>query len=500
MLAVDNEYVEAYLALGAAYDEQGNQSAAGETYVRLFKIAPSTPNLASRLSPAQLTNLVSHFRLRLILDPTNAHKHYYYLGYVLYWQGHYQGAIENYDKSISFRPNEGSGQLFRNRLRRPALRLRGLALSKLGKHRQAIDSIEQAMGLSPTDVEHYSLGEVLVNQGQDLEGGIASYDRAIEINENYALAYNARGQVRMRLEDWEGARRDFMSAINSDEGYAEPHNNLGQLYQLSGSFDQPIYAYNRALSISDHNYPNASQNLASAQAQLKNWLASQEYQGPTGGDDEIWVSDDDISVLKRSVVRIVPNNGGTPGAGWIIKQENNSVWVVTNHHVIPEGGTVDVQFFSILPTGRDYLKLPASLIQSSENPDLALLRIDNAPGKIQILKLTPESLEYGSRVKIVGHPYTNDEWSIVDGHASRNNSQNDHHRVHDPYHLQIDANVGTGNSGGPVINDQNQVVGVMHSSSGVINAGDVNATGGFAAAYSVSALRNTLTSWGIEVP
>ena len=496
-IQVSNNYVEAYLALGTAYDEQGNQSAAGETYVQLFKIAPNTPTLASRLSHAQLTNLAGHFRARLRSDPNNAHKHHYYLGYVLHWQGDYQGAIENYDKSISFRPNTGSGRIFDNHLRRQALRRRGLALSKFGKHRQAIESIEQAMGSSPKAVDYYYLGEVLVNQGQDLSGAIASYSRAIEIeekDENLALVYNARGQVRVMLEDWQDARRDFINAINSDKNYAKPHNNLGQLYQLSGSFDQAIYAYNKALSISDHNYPDARENLADAENQLDHWLATQEYQCPTCKScDWFWLpSKPDQNFLKRrSVVRIVSRSSGV-GAGWVIKKEGKSLWIVTNRHVVSERGEIAVEFFSNKPdSNRDYLKLPASLkeVAGDDGPDLALLVVDNAPEDIKPLETTLDIPAENSRFLAIGHPDAiGNSWSF--SRVSISSIQDNE--------LQLGGDsLASGNSGGPVINEHNQVVGIVTTTAPSGN--DENATGGFGFAIPISYLQDTLRSWGISV-
>ncbi|MEO0768702.1 MAG: trypsin-like peptidase domain-containing protein [Cyanobacteria bacterium J06649_4] len=314
-------------------------------------------------------------------------------------------------------------------------------------------------------------------------------------------------------EDDQKAASYFLTAIEKDNNYAEPRNNLGQLYQRYKLFDQAIYYYNEALNISAHDYSEARNNLTNAESQLKELLSSEDYpRGPTGDTDWFWLNwddDDASSTLKRSVVRIVPRQGGGAGTGWVVHRENNSLWIVTNRHVIGEVGEIDVQFFSNRPPKRDYLKLPATPVQISPDIDLALLKVDGAPPNIAPLTIARESLSSFSAVRIVGHPEISDEWTIVDGSASRNNSQTDPYSFVDGNHLQIDATVGTGNSGGPVINDKNQVVGVMHAatngvikvgSNGVVEVNDIAATGGFGGAYSVSALRNVLDSWDIHIP
>ena len=51
----------------------------------------------------------------------------------------------------------------------------------------------------------------------DYEGAIADFNKAIELNPEFALTYNKRGIVKCELEDYEGAISDFNQAIELDK-------------------------------------------------------------------------------------------------------------------------------------------------------------------------------------------------------------------------------------------------------------------------------------------
>jgi tetratricopeptide (TPR) repeat protein len=52
----------------------------------------------------------------------------------------------------------------------------------------------------------YTCANIKYYELQDVEGALADYDRAIELNPNHALAYSNRGNVKKdRLQDYRGA-------------------------------------------------------------------------------------------------------------------------------------------------------------------------------------------------------------------------------------------------------------------------------------------------------
>jgi tetratricopeptide (TPR) repeat protein len=66
---------------------------------------------------------------------------------------------------------------------------------------------------------------------KDYQNAIRSYDRAIEINPNYADAYYNRGLAYKNLKDYQNAIRSYDRAIEIDPNYANAYCNRGSAYK-----------------------------------------------------------------------------------------------------------------------------------------------------------------------------------------------------------------------------------------------------------------------------
>ena len=62
---------------------------------------------------------------------------------------------------------------------------------------------------------------------EDLQGAIADYDRAIEINPRFAEAYSNRGNARLDGRDLDGSIADYDLAIKIDPVFAKAYGNRG---------------------------------------------------------------------------------------------------------------------------------------------------------------------------------------------------------------------------------------------------------------------------------
>lgn len=154
----------------------------------------------------------------------------------------------------------------------------------------------------------------------------------------------------------------------------------------------------------------------------------------------------------------VPVAGGAYlGSGFVVDAENG--YIVTNQHVI-EGmsGTIICKFYD----GREY---DAVLVGSDELTDIAVLKID-AEGLTELPLGDSDSLRVGDPVIAIGTPYSEDlAGTLTNGMISGVDRK---FEVKDYFGrtekimklIQTNAAINNGNSGGPLINMQGQVVGI----------------------------------------
>jgi len=74
-------------------------------------------------------------------------------------------------------------------------------------------------------------------------------DRAIELKEDFALAYHERAGIKRRTGDYQGAHFDYQQAITYDPAFALAYNNRGSVKILMGDYTGAIEDYSAALQI-----------------------------------------------------------------------------------------------------------------------------------------------------------------------------------------------------------------------------------------------------------
>jgi serine protease Do len=149
--------------------------------------------------------------------------------------------------------------------------------------------------------------------------------------------------------------------------------------------------------------------------------------------------------------RPVHELGWSLGSGFIIHKDG---YVVTNHHVIAGAREITVQL-------DDGQKLPADVINSDPEADLAILKV-HADKPLPTLELGDSSdLMIGEPTIAVGNPYGLSH-SVSSGILSALHrditGQNNEVMLHDL--MQTDAAINHGNSGGPLLNAYGQVIGI----------------------------------------
>ncbi len=83
----------------------------------------------------------------------------------------------------------------------------------------------------------------------DLDGAIADFNKAIELNSRYARAYDGRGIAKWGKGDLNGAIADYDRTIELDPNDAYAHDNRGVAKQAKGDLDGALADYNRAVEL-----------------------------------------------------------------------------------------------------------------------------------------------------------------------------------------------------------------------------------------------------------
>ena len=167
-----------------------------------------------------------------------------------------------------------------------------------------------------------------------------------------------------------------------------------------------------------------------------------------------------------------PPSSGSTGSGFFVSKLGH---IITNEHVVRQCGSVTVG-------DNTNNQVSASVLDTDKRNDLALLRISSTKmasaetksliSKLNVqklgLKIVPlaseglvrsDDVELGEDVLVAGYPYGelfSDTIKVTKGIVSANRGMGD-----DSGQFQMDAAVQSGNSGGPIYDENGNIVGVV---------------------------------------
>ena len=102
---------------------------------------------------------------------------------------------------------------------------RGIEKAKNGDLDGAIADFNSAIQLNPKDDAPYYNRAQAKKLKKDAAGAVADYTRAIELGSTNPAAYNNRGNARAENNDWDGAISDYTRAIELKSDYARAYYN-----------------------------------------------------------------------------------------------------------------------------------------------------------------------------------------------------------------------------------------------------------------------------------
>jgi len=232
--------------------------------------------------------------------------------------------------------------------------------------------------------------------------------------------------------------------------------------QISEPTSTPVLVENTVFSEPEQIVPGESQALQAGMLELEERLIDlYELVNPSVVHILVYTNRQDLFPLGS-------------GSGFIFDSKGH---VVTNNHVVGDGGEFEVVF-------SDGSRRRAEVIGHDVDSDLAVMEVASLPGTYSPVTLgNSDSLQVGQLVIAIGNPFGEQgsmSMGIVSGLGRSLESQREPGSLGGHYSLpevvQTDAPINPGNSGGPLINLNGEVVGV---NSAIRSATGVNSGVGF---------------------
>lgn len=160
----------------------------------------------------------------------------------------------------------------------------------------------------------------------------------------------------------------------------------------------------------------------------------------------------DTTAFRRNMWFGDPEPQEGSGSGWVIDKEGH---IVTNHHVIVGSDVIKV-------TLHDGDPIPAEVVGSDKQNDIAVLKIKVAPESLFPVEFGESSdLRVGQKVLAIGNPFGLERTltvGIVSSLGRTLPSKKTKRLIKDV--IQTDAALNQGNSGGPLLDNEGKVIGM----------------------------------------
>ena len=185
----------------------------------------------------ELNRILKELELVIEKNPNDAPA-FFKKGLALSELGKKKDAILAFNQAIAINPNDAY-----------AFISKGNALSALGKNEEAIDAFNQAIAIDPNDAYVFSnKGRVLSALGKN-EEALLAYDQAIAINPKFADAFYFKGNALSALGKKKEAIDAFNQAIAINPNDAYAFISKGRILSALGKKKEAIDAYDQAIAV-----------------------------------------------------------------------------------------------------------------------------------------------------------------------------------------------------------------------------------------------------------
>ena len=131
------------------------------------------------------------------------------------------------------------------------------------------------------DFKYYLDNGIIDFQNGQFKSALGNFDRAIELNKNFAVSYFYRGAVYHSIENYNEAMLDYTKAISLDENMTDAYYNRAKIILSRKDIENPdvkkaIRDLEKALEL-DEKFADALYAMAAAYKKLEDYHKSLEY-------------------------------------------------------------------------------------------------------------------------------------------------------------------------------------------------------------------------------
>lgn len=274
----DEHDFRAYFELARLYREDGEEAAAAEVIMKLYRLHPESPlvcywmadclyrlgknqeaiKLNDKLlemendDAANFTQRADIFiemadlpaaeeALNEALKLSDTSEIHNKQSYVMYLQGKNEEALIELQKAVALDPDYEDHPTY--------LTASGHIYKEMGLWDLAIDAYTKAIHMTSGNSRLYEFRAGCFFETGQLDRGLSDCTQGIELDNNYASLYSLRSAIYLSMMDYARARVDIMKFLELQPGHPGAYFRLGQIHYKDHEEDAALEAFDEVLSI-----------------------------------------------------------------------------------------------------------------------------------------------------------------------------------------------------------------------------------------------------------
>ncbi|MBN1370253.1 MAG: trypsin-like peptidase domain-containing protein [Dehalococcoidaceae bacterium] len=254
--------------------------------------------------------------------------------------------------------------------------------------------------------------------------------------------WNSLDEVQTDVLDIQGTVTEIDSGLGSlDASVQDVKNDLSAIEGNFSNIEDNVSGIGNRISSIEDDITGIDSNLASVSQNVTELVEKDQAVIKLA------------SSVKASVVRIEVETDTYIGTGSGVIVTKNG-WIITNIHVVEGANEIDIT----LENGENYSGIVSS-VYYHDYLDIALVKIDSIRTDFPIAKIgKSDEMVVGQEIIAVGYPYAFElgyPATVTRGIVSAIRN------LYGDTYIQFDAAVNPGNSGGPLLNLDGEVIGIV---------------------------------------